>query len=100
MTTNLKPRQNSVNQIFNPNAFVFFLLTGDKNITMLYTLFTGYEDDIFYSYFLFATSSIQNWRKNGPIWQIIQKKIELRGVHGVCFFQVCTILPSAKSLFH
>ena len=31
--TNLKLQQNSVNQIFNANAF-FFLLTGDKDITM------------------------------------------------------------------
>ena len=29
----------------------------------------------FLSYFLFARSRIQNWRKNGPIWQKIQKKI-------------------------
>ena len=35
----LKLRQKSVNQIFNPIAFFFFLLTGDKDITMLYTQF-------------------------------------------------------------
>ena len=37
MTTNSKTQQNSVNQMFNPNAFFFFHLTGDKDITMLYT---------------------------------------------------------------
>ena len=34
-------------QIFNQNAFFFFLLTGDNDITMLYTSFTGYEVHIF-----------------------------------------------------
>ena len=34
---NLKVQHNSLNQIFNPNAFFFFLLTGDHDITMLYT---------------------------------------------------------------
>ena len=43
----------------------------------------------FFNYFLFARSKIQNWRKNGPIWRKIQKKVELHGFHGVCFFQVC-----------
>ena len=39
MTTNLKLRQNSLNQIFNANAFFFFLLTGGKDITMLYAYY-------------------------------------------------------------
>ena len=39
MTTNLKLQPNSVNHIFNPNPFFFFLLTGDNNITMLYTYY-------------------------------------------------------------
>ena len=39
MTTNLKLQQNRVNQIFNPNAFFLFLLTNDKDITMLYTYY-------------------------------------------------------------
>ena len=46
MMTNLKSQQNSVNHIFNQNEFFFFLLTGDKDITMLYRSFTGYEHDI------------------------------------------------------
>ena len=33
----LKSRQNSVNQIFNPSAFFLFILTGDNDITILYT---------------------------------------------------------------
>ena len=52
--TNLKLRQNSVNQIFYPNAFSFFLLTGATwyyhaiNIVFTYfASFTCYEDDIF-----------------------------------------------------
>ena len=39
MTTNLKLRQNCVNQIFYQNAFFFFLFTGDIAITMLYTYY-------------------------------------------------------------
>ena len=39
MKTNFKLRQNSVNQIFKTNAFFFFLLTGDNDITMLYTYY-------------------------------------------------------------
>ena len=52
--TNLKFRQNSVNQIFNPCAFFFFLLTGVTwywhaiyIVFKYYASFTGYEDDIF-----------------------------------------------------
>ena len=54
MTTNLKSQQNRVNQIFNPNAFFFFLLTGYLKgyyhaiyiVFTYYTSFAGYEDDI------------------------------------------------------
>ena len=49
----MKLRQNSVNNIFNPCAFFFFLLTGTAwyyhAINMVFTYFasfTGYEDDI------------------------------------------------------
>ena len=51
--TNLKMQQDSVNQIFNPNAFFFFFLTGATwyyhGIYIVFTYFasvTGYEDDI------------------------------------------------------
>ena len=51
--TNLKSQQNSVNQIFNPHAFLFFLLTGATwyyhAIYIVFTYFasfTGYADDI------------------------------------------------------
>ena len=37
--TNLKSRQNSANQIFNANVFFLFLLTGDNDITILYTYY-------------------------------------------------------------
>ena len=54
ITTNSKLRQNSVNQIFYPNAFFFFLLTGAiwyyHAIYIVFTYFAsyaGYEDDIF-----------------------------------------------------
>ena len=52
--TNLKSRQNNVNQIFNPNAFFFFFLTGAiwyyhafYIVSTYFASFTGYEDDIF-----------------------------------------------------
>ena len=52
--TNLKLWQNSVNQIFNPCAFFFFLLTGARRyyhaIYIVFTYFasfTGYGDDIY-----------------------------------------------------
>ena len=51
--TNLKLRQNSLNQIFNPNALFFSLLGGTtlyyNAIYIPFTLFAssmGYEDDI------------------------------------------------------
>ena len=47
----------------------------------IYALFTGYEDDIFEVISNFARSELQIWRK-------IFNKIELRWVHGVCFFLV------------
>ena len=54
ITTNLKSRQNSVNQIFNPNAFFFFFLTeaiwydhAIYRVLKYFLSFTGYEDDIF-----------------------------------------------------
>ena len=52
--TNLKLGQNSVNQISNPHAFIFFLLTGASRyyqafyiVFAYFASFTGYEDDIF-----------------------------------------------------
>ena len=84
---NLKLQQTRVNQIFNPHAFVFFLLTGATRyyhaIYIVFTCLEGYEDDIFEFFFKFAHSSIQIW------WKIFLK-INHRGVHGVCFFQVCS----------
>ena len=54
ITTNLKLRQNSVNQIFNLNALFIFLLTSATQyyhtIYLVFTYFallTDYEDDIF-----------------------------------------------------
>ena len=51
---NLKSRQNSKNQIFNPCVFFFFLLTGATwyyhaiyKVLTYFASFTGYEDDIF-----------------------------------------------------
>ena len=52
--TNLKLRQKNVNQIVNPHAFFFFLLTGATRyfhaIFIVFTYFasfTGYQMDIF-----------------------------------------------------
>ena len=54
ITTNLKLRQNSLNQIFNPCAFFFFLLTCSRRyyhatyiVFTYFASFTGYQDDIF-----------------------------------------------------
>ena len=56
--TNFKLQQNSVNQILNPCAFFFFLLTDATlyyhAIYIVFTYFasfTGYEDDFFKSKF-------------------------------------------------
>ena len=52
--TNFKSQQNSVNQILNPHAFFFFLLTGATwyyhaiyKVLTSFALFTGYKYDIF-----------------------------------------------------
>ena len=52
--THLKSQQNSVNQIFNPNTFVFFFLTGALwyyhaiyIVNKYFASFTGYENDMF-----------------------------------------------------
>ena len=52
--TNLKSQQNSVNQIFNPNAYFFSFFTGALCyshaiyiVLKYFASFTGYEDDIF-----------------------------------------------------
>ena len=54
MMTNLKLRQNSGNQRFNPSAFFFFPLTGDSDITILpyFASFTGYKDDMLKVFFI------------------------------------------------
>ena len=49
--TYLKSQQNSVNQIFNPYTFFFFLLTWYYHaiyiVVTYFASFTGYEGDIF-----------------------------------------------------
>ena len=85
----MKLRQNSVNQIYTLNAFFFFLLTGATwyyhTIYLVFTyfaLFTYYEDDIFLLIFNLHVHGSKFGRKSFF-------KVELYGVHGVCFFQVC-----------
>ena len=68
--TNFKLQQNTINQIFYPHAFFFFLLTGATRyyhaIYIVFTYFpscTGYEDD-FLKLFLICTFKNQNLAKN------------------------------------
>ena len=76
ITKNLKLWQNSVNQIFNPNAFFFFFLT----VAICYY----YDIYIVLKYFASFTGNkvtflklfiIQRWQKYLQIWQKIQKKL-------------------------
>ena len=82
--------------MFNINAFFFFLLTGATSyyhtIYLVFTyfaLFTDYEDDIFE---VISNLHVQGSKFGGKINKFggkSKKKVELHGVHGVCFFQVC-----------
>ena len=96
-----KIAKNSVNQIFNPHAFFFFLLTGSTwyyhaiyIVLKCFASFTGYEDDIFEGISNFNIQGCKfggkfaNLAENLQIWRKVFFKIELRGVHGVCFFLV------------
>ena len=95
ITTNVKSRQNSVNQIFNPYACLFFLLTGatcyyhDIYIVFKYfASFTGYTDNIFE---VISNLHVQGSKFGGKFDKLCGKslkKIELHGVLGVRFFQV------------
>ena len=88
---------NCVNQIFNLNAFFFFLLTGATcyhlTINLVFTylaLFIDYKDDIFE---VISNLHVQGSKFGGKIYKFggksKKKKVELHGVHGVRFFQVC-----------
>ena len=90
----MKSQQNSSNQIFNQNAFFFFLLTGATwyylTIYIVFTYFasyTGCEDDIFE---VISNLNIQGSTFSQKKWQHFaeNKKSELWWVQGVCFFQV------------
>ena len=65
MMTNLKLRQNSGNQRFNPSAFFFFPLTGDNDITILpyFASFTGYKDDMLKVFFYLHVQGSKIGRK-------------------------------------
>ena len=97
ITKNLKLQQNSLYQIFNPNAFFIFFLTvaiwyyhAIQRVFKYFASFTAYEDDIFYVIYY---SHDQEFKFGGYIYKFgkreRRKKDELRRVHGVCFFQVC-----------
>ena len=64
------------------------------NITILFTYYLHILHRLqimkmtFLKLFLICTFKYQNLAENEPIWRKIIKKGELRGVHGVCFFQV------------
>ena len=87
---------NCVNQIFNLNAFFFFLFTRATwyyhTICLVITYFasfTDYKDDIF--------EDISNWRVQEPKFG---GKINNFGVHGVFFFQVWLEGNLVKALNH
>ena len=84
---------NCYNQLFNLKALCFFLLTG----------LTWYYHTIYFSTYLFCII-YRLWKlflictfKDPKFGEKItrfggkfeEKKVELHGVHGVCFFQVC-----------
>ena len=50
----------------------------------------------FFNYFLFARSRIQNWRKNTPIWQKIQKKLNFAEFMEFVFSKSDTNMTTAK----
>ena len=64
-------------------------------LCIIYRLWRWY----FWSYFQFARSKMQIWWKNEQIWWKIFLKVELRGVHGVRFFQVCNYLEILSWFF-
>ena len=78
MMTILKLRHNSVNQIYNSNGFFFFLLTGDNDITILYTYYSHILHHLqamkmtFYK--LDGVGPVDN-RPSDKLHQIVQKKI-------------------------
>ena len=90
-----KSWQNSVNQIFNPHALFFFLLTGATwyyhaiYIVITYSAsFTGYEDDIFE---IISNMHVQVSKFGGKFdkfGRLFLFLIDLRVVHGVRFFHV------------
>ena len=86
---------NCVNQIFYLNAFFFFLLTGATwyyhTIYLVFTYFTSftdYDDDIFE---VISNLQLQGSKLTEKFTNLEEKKkkVELHGVHGVSFFQVC-----------
>ena len=90
----MKSRQECVTQIFNPNAFFFFLLTGTPwyyhAIYIVFTFFasfTDHEDDIFEVIFNLHVPGSNFGRKIDKIGRKSKNWIELGGFHWVLFFQ-------------
>ena len=94
--TKLKLEQEYVNHILNPNAFFFFLLTGE-DITKLLVLFLHNIQAmkmILSELFLICTSKDNFFcRKTGLIWRTIWKKINPVVLMKFAFYN------SAKTLF-
>ena len=78
----------------NLNAFFCFLFTGATLyyhtiylVFRYFASFTDYEDDIFK---VISNMHVQGSKFGGKITNLAENlsKVELHGVHGVCFFQV------------
>ena len=84
------------NQIFNPNAFFFFLLAGDNGITMLYTKYLHILHNLQAMKMTLKKSHLHVQGSKIDRKMVIlaenPKKVELRKDHGVGFFQVCLII--------
>ena len=98
MIENLKSQQNSVNQIFNPYAFFFFVLTGDNGITMLYTQYLHILHHLqaikmtFLKLFIFYFH-VQGSKISGKIYQFGGKKLNSTEFMEFVFSKSASIPP-------
>ena len=97
----MKSRQNSVNEIFNPHEYFFFLLTAAiwyyhaiYIVLTYFVSFTGFKDDSFEVIYNFHVQGSKFCRKLYKFGVKSSKEMELRRVYGFCFFLVCCVSVS------